>query len=164
MSSFKRILLACALLFASSSLWAATATTTFAVTANVVPTCSVSAAPLNFGASIPNPINSNVDAQSTITATCSNGAGYTIALNAGSTPLGTVAMRRMEAGASTVNYTMFTDAGRATVWGDGTSGTSLLNGSGSGAAQAIPVYGRIPAGQTPGTGNYSDMVTVTITF
>jgi spore coat protein U-like protein len=164
MLSFRRILLLCALLLGSPSLWAATATTTFAVTAGVVPTCSVAAAALNFGASIPNPIASNVDAQSTITATCSNGAGYTIALNAGTTPLGTVAMRRMEAGGSTVNYTMFTDAGRSTVWGDGTSGTSLLNGSGSGAAQVIPVYGRIPSGQTPGTGNYADTVTVTITF
>ena len=163
MSTFRRIFVLGVLLF-SPSLWAATATTTFAVTAGVVPTCSVAAAPLNFGATIPNPIASNVDAQSTITATCSNGAGYTIALNAGSTPLGTVAMRRMEAGGNTVNYTMFTDAGRASVWGDGTAGTTVLNGSGSGAAQAIPVYGRIPAGQSPGTGNYSDTVTVTITF
>ena len=163
MFNFKRIIAFCALLLASSSTWAATATTTFAVTANVVPTCSVSAAALNFGAAIPNPISSNVDAQSAITATCSNGAGYTIALNGG-TNAGTVALRRLEAGGTTINYTMYTDAGRSSIWGDGTIGTTLLNGSGSGAPQVIPVYGRIPSGQAPGTGAYSDTVTVTITF
>jgi spore coat protein U-like protein len=163
MSSFKRLLALCVLALASPSLWAATATTTFAVTANVVPTCSVSAAALNFGAAIPNPIASNVDAQSAITATCSNGAGYTIALNAGING-GTVALRRLEAGGAGINYTMYTDAGRSTIWGDGTAGTIQLAGSGSGAAQVIPVYGRIPSGQSPGTGSYSDTVTVTITF
>ena len=164
MFSFRRILAFCALALASSSLWAATATTTFAVTANVVPTCSIAAAALNFGAAIPNPINSNVDAQSTVTATCSTGAGYTIALNAGTTAGATVALRRLEAGASTVNYTLYSDAGRSAIWGDGTLGTSTFAGSGNGAAQAIPVYGRIPSGQSPGTGAYSDTVTVTITF
>ena len=164
MLRFSRILAFCALALASSSLWAATATTTFAVTATVVPTCSISAAALNFGAAIPNPILSNVDAQSTITATCSTGAGYTIALSAGTTPGATVALRRMEAGALTVNYLLFSDAGRSNLWGDGTLGTTTLAGSGNGAAQVIPVYGRIPSGQAPGTGVYSDTVTVTITF
>jgi spore coat protein U-like protein len=160
----ERILVFCALLIAGAPARAATATTTFGVSANIVPTCSVSAAALNFGAAIPNPISSNVDSTSTITATCSSGADYTIALNAGIQG-GTVALRRMGAGANTLNYTMFTDAGRSSVWGDGTLGTSLFNSSGSGSAQAITVYGRIPSGQTaPSTGTYTDTVTVTITF
>lgn len=164
MSNLKRIIAFCVLFLGSTSIWAATATTTFAVSANVVPTCSVSAAAMNFGAAIPNPIASDVNATSTITATCSNGAGYTIALNGGTTAGGTVAIRRLAAGANTVNYTIYSDAGRTTVWGDGTLGTSVMNGAGSGAAQPITVYGRIPAGQAPGTGNFTDLVTVTITF
>ena len=70
---------------------------------------------------------------STITATCASGADYTIALNAG-VQGGTVALRRMAAGGGTLNYNMYSDPGRTTIWGDGTAGTSPLPGSGSGVA------------------------------
>jgi spore coat protein U-like protein len=164
MKRFARLIALCGLALVSAPLWAATATTTFTVSGTVVPTCSISANALDFGAAIPNPINSNVDAQSTITATCSTGAGYTIALNAGVGTGATVATRRMESGASSLNYTIYTNPGRTTIWGDSTLGTSTFGGSGTGAAQLIPVYGRIPTGQSVATGAYSDTITVTITF
>ena len=72
--------------------------------------------------------------------------------------------RRMTSGGNTLVYTLFTDPGRGTVWGDGTGGSSLANGSGNGAAQAITVYGRIPSGQAVATGTYTDTITVTINF
>ena len=164
MNRYARSLAFFALLLAAATATAATSTTTFSVTGTVVPTCTVSAAALNFGAAIPNPINSNVDAQSTVTATCSTGAPYTIALNAGTGAGATFAARRMTSGGNTLVYSLFSDPGRATIWGDGTAGSNMANGSGSGAAQAITVYGRIPSGQTVPTGTYTDTITVTITF
>ena len=77
------ILILCGILGLPAAGQAATATTTFAVTGTVVPTCNISATALNFGATIPTPVNSNVDAQSTIVATCSSGAPYTVGLSTG---------------------------------------------------------------------------------
>ena len=164
MKRFGGIFFVCALLGFAGSGWAATATTSFTVSGTVVPTCSVTAAALSFGAAIPNPINSNVDAQSNITATCSSGAAYTIGLNAGNGAGATFAVRRLTSGPNALSYTLYTDSGRATVWGDGTGGSTLFNGTGTGVAQAIPVFGRIPSGQTVPTGAYSDTIVVTLTF
>ncbi len=164
MKRFRRFLLLCGLLGLAAPVWSATATTTFVVSGTVVPTCAVSALPLSFGATIPNPINSNVDAQSTVTATCASGAAYTVALNAGSGAGATFPARRMTSGPNTLNYTLYTDAGRSTIWGDGSAGSILSNQSGTGSAQAITVYGRIPSGQSVPTGTYTDTITVTVTF
>ena len=164
MKRFVRFVLLVGLALSAAAAGAATSTTTFAVSGTVVPTCTVAAAALNFGAAIPNPINSNVDAQSNVTATCSTGAPYTIALNVGTGSGATFPARRMTSGANTLVYSLYSDPGRGTVWGDGTGGSSLANGSGNGAAQAITVYGRIPSGQAVPTGTYTDTITVTITF
>jgi spore coat protein U-like protein len=59
---------------------------------------------------------------------------------------------------------MYTDAGRTTVWGDGTTGSAINALTGTGAAQAISVFGRIPTGQSPAIGTYSDTILVTLTF
>ncbi|MFN7643404.1 MAG: spore coat U domain-containing protein [Burkholderiales bacterium] len=164
MTSSRRIVLATLLAGIGAPALAATATSTFTVNGTVVATCSVSATALNFGASIPTPVNSNIDATSTITATCSNAVPFSVALNAGNGAGATVVTRKMSSGPNTVNYAMYTDAGRTTVWGDGTPGSSINTLTGTGAAQAIPVYGRIPTGQTPAIGTYSDTILVTLTF
>jgi spore coat protein U-like protein len=75
-----------------------------------------------------------------------------------------MASRKMSSGTNTVNYNMYTDVGRTKIWGDGTAGSSVNPQTGTGAAQAITVYGRIPTGQTPATGTYNDTITVTLTF
>lgn len=164
MTRAQRALLTCGLLGIAGSGWAATATTSFTVSGTVVPTCSVSAAALSFGGAIPNPINSDVDAQNNITATCSSGASYTIALNVGNGAAATFASRKLSSGPNTLDYTLYTDPSRTVVWGDGTGGSTVFNGSGSGAPQEIPVYGRIPSPQTVPTGAYTDLIVVTLTF
>lgn len=164
MNPFRKLFAVCGLLVVSAPVCAATATTAINVSATVVPTCSVSADALNFGGAIPNPINSNVDAQSTVTTTCSSGAAYTIALSAGGGAGATFASRRMTSGPNTLLYSLYTDTGRSSVWGSGAAGSVLSNNAGTGAAQAIPVFGRIPTGQSVPTGTYSDTVTVTVTF
>jgi spore coat protein U-like protein len=164
MTSSRNLVLAAVLAGVAAPALAATATSTFSVTGQVVATCSISAGALAFGSTIPTPVNSNIDATSTITATCSNAVPFSIALNAGQGAGATMAVRKMSSGTNTVNYTMYTDAGRTTVWGDGTAGSVVNSLTGTGAPQAIPVFGRIPTGQTPATGTYNDTILVTLTF
>jgi len=157
-------LLAAALLAGTVPATAGTATTTFAVNATVVATCSVSAGPLNFGAAIPSPVNDNIDATGTITATCSSSVPYNVALSAGQGAAATMAVRKLTSGTNAMDYALYTDAARSSVWGDGTAGSVVNNLTGTGAAQAITVFGRIPAGQAPMAGIYSDRITVTVNF
>lgn len=142
---------------------AATATTTFQVTATVLSVCTVSATNLAFGnydasSGTPN------DASSTVTTTCSNTTAYTVALNAGTGSGATVALRKMTNGANTLNYSMYTTAGRTTVWGDGTLSTVTQAGTGNGSGQALTVYGRVPTSQYVTAGSYTDTVTATVTY
>ena len=142
---------------------AATATTTFQVTATVLSVCTVAATNLAFGnydasSGTPN------DASSTVTTTCSNTTAYTVALNAGTGSGATVALRKMTNGANTLNYSMYTTAGRTTVWGDGTLSTVTQAGTGNGAGQALTVFGRVPVGQYVTAGSYTDTVTATVTY
>jgi len=60
-------------------------------------------------------------------------------------------------------YALFQDAARTMYWGDGTFG-SVLNGSGTGGAQSLTIYGL--TGNQPGapTDSYTDTVTATLTF
>jgi spore coat protein U-like protein len=157
------VVCAAAMLAAPTAGIAATATTTFQVTATVLSVCTVSATNLAFGnydasSGTPN------DASSTVTTTCSNSTAYTVALNAGTGSGATVALRKMTNGANTLNYSMYTTAGRTTVWGDGTLSTVTQAGTGNGSGQALTVFGRIPTSQYVTAGSYTDTVTATVTY
>lgn len=158
-------LLASALLCAMpGAAWAGSQSAPMAVSANVTANCSITAGNLAFGAV--NPVSgSNYDATATLSITCTSGSTWSAGANAGGGPSATFATRRMTNGANTLNYTIYTDSGRNTVWGDGTSSSSLLNGTGTGSTQSVTVYGRVPSGQTTvPAGSYADSVTVTITY
>jgi spore coat protein U-like protein len=138
----------------------ATATTTFAVTAQVSTTCFVTANALNFG-----PYTGvQLDGTTTLAATCSSGTPYELGLNQGTHAGATVTTRAMDgSGGQFLTYSLFQDAGRTTNWGN-TPNTDTVNSSGTGAAQSFTVFGRIPAAQFPSSGSYSDTITVTLTF
>ena len=145
--------------------FAATTTTTFGVTANVVPTCTVSASPLNFGEALPSTLAANIDAQGSVTAMCSNAAAYTVALSVGSGAGATFGSRKLTSGANALNYTLYLNAARTNIWGEGrTPVAPHFNGIGTGIAQILPVYGRVRSGQTVPVGSYSDLIVVTLTF
>jgi spore coat protein U-like protein len=152
---------------AGTGAWAATATGSFQVNATVVSSCTVSGALLNFGSAI-DPLAASVplDASSSLTVQCTNTTPYAVALNAGLNAGGasTFTARRMTNGAHTMAYQLYTDSGRSTVWGDGTSSSSTSSGTGTGSTQTLTVYGRVPSlsGAVPGT--YADTVTVTISY
>lgn len=68
---------------------------------------------------------------------------------------------RINSGTATLAYQLYTSANRQTIWDD-ILGVSLLFSSD--ALQSIPVYGRIPIQATPVSGQYSDLVTVTVSY
>ena len=122
--------------------------------------CLIGATGVSFGPYDPRSA-STTDGAGTLTFTgCT--AAYTIALSPGTS--NSYAPRKMAAGPYNLNYNLYTDTGRNTVWGDGTPGTSVVSVSGQPNGAAHTVYGRIPAGQNLGAGSYSDQVIVTVTF
>ncbi|MDQ8729440.1 spore coat U domain-containing protein [Bradyrhizobium sp. LHD-71] len=142
---------------------AATATGQFTVRITIAAECRVnSATDLDFGTS--GVIAANVDAQSTVTVQCTNTTPYTVGINAGTGSGATIANRRMSGpGGATLGYAVYRDTARTQVWGV-TVGTDTLAGTGNGNAQAIPVYGRVPAQATPAAGAYTDTLTITVTY
>lgn len=135
-------------------------TTTFHVMVNVPPSCSVTAANLNFG----NYDMAQLDAATTVSTTCTSGSPYNIGLNQGVAAGATVANRMMSGpGANRLNYSLFSDAGRTINWGD-TVGTDTVPATGTGAAQTFTVFARIPGSQPRAPGAYSDTITVTLFF
>lgn len=124
------------------------------------PACSVTAAPLDFGTV---GALTGHNATSNIAVTCTRNGPYSIALDGGSVT-NTVANRQMRLGAgpNTVGYQLYRDAGRTLVWGN-TAG-NVVNGTGNGLAQSVPVYGRVPPQAAKPSGTYEDTVTATVTF
>ena len=104
-----------------------------------------------------------MDQTSAIQVTCTNTTPYNIGLSAGAGAGATVAVRKMTSGANTVNYTLYSNSGRTTVWGV-TVGTNTVAATGNGAAQSYTVYGRVPPQAAPAPGTYTDTITVTVTY
>jgi len=144
----------------TESAFAATATTTFAVTATVQATCSVTATGMAFGTYSTTVATST----STVSVTCTNGTTYNLGLNAGSATGATVTTRQMTGPASALlNYGLYQDSAHSKNWGQ-TIGTDTETGTGNGSAQALTVYGQVPAGQYVSPGSYSDTITATVTY
>ena len=138
---------------------AATATSTIAVSATVLSFCSLTALPLAFG----NYSTALVNATTSLTVTCTVGTTYNVGLDVGQGTGATVSLRKMAFNTSLLGYSLYADAAHSIVWGN-TVGTNTQTGTGNGLAQAITVYGQIPAGQAVAPGLYTDTVTATITY
>ena len=154
--------LAAGLALASGAAYGTTTTTTFTVQLTITATCIInSASTLNFGSQ--GVLTANVDQTSTIQVQCTNTTPYNIGLDAGIGSGATVAVRKMTSGGVTINYSLYSNAGRTTVWGN-TIGTDTVASTGNGASQAFTVYGRVPAQTTPAPATYTDTITVTVTY
>jgi spore coat protein U-like protein len=136
-----------------------TVTAQFSVTATIVKDCTVSATNLPFG----NYTGAVKTATTRVSVTCTSGTAYTVGLSAGLATGATVTTRQMQNGSTLLNYGLFTDSGHTTNWGN-TSATNWVSGTGSGSAQAITVYGQIPAAQYVKPGSYTDTITVSVTY
>jgi spore coat protein U-like protein len=130
--------------------------------------CTMNSTPINFGnydvfSSMP------LDAVGTITVNCSRDVvRATVTLNQGL--YGTFNPRRMKrsGGTDLLNYNVYTDVARTTIFGDGTGGTSRVRprrppGPPAPWSTTINMYSRIPPSQNVSVGTYSDTLTATVT-
>lgn len=163
----RSILLAVALVAAgllATTAQAQTVTNTMPVTITIQDACDISTAPTTLDFGTAGPLMANVDSTSTISVTCTSGAGYNIGLDAGLNDGGLgINARAMTDGTDFVGYQLYQDATRTNVWGE-TIGTDTVASTGTGGAQAFTVYGRVPPQATPPAGTYNDTVTVTVTY
>jgi spore coat protein U-like protein len=137
-----------------------TATTTFRVTARVNAVCSVTANDLAFGTYNQ---QTGVNGTTQLRAVCSPQATYNIGLSEGTSSGATVNQRRMASGANALNYQLYSNSARSTIWGN-TPGTDTVTGTGTGLAQDHTVFGAIPATQSIPAGDYADTITVRIYY
>ncbi len=148
--------------FGSSMVQAATATTTFTVTATVLKSCVVSATNLDFG-NYDQASTSPLDSTNTVTVGCTILTPYNIGLDAGGGTGATVDIRKMSNVANTLNYTIYKETGRTTVWGN-TVSSDTVNATALIAPTVHTVYGRISIGQNVPAGDYTDTINVTVTY
>ncbi|MEN2671650.1 spore coat U domain-containing protein [Herbaspirillum huttiense] len=132
--------------------------------------CSAASNPVSFGLYDPQS-SSNLDNTGNITVTCQATASlliaYTVKLSAGSS--GAYAQRKMLSGANSLNYQVYHDAARTSVWGDGSSSTSFVSDGYllqvlTPVSRTYTVYGRVPGSQNVKAGSYLDTLTVLITY
>ncbi|HEY9348215.1 MAG TPA: spore coat U domain-containing protein [Inquilinus sp.] len=154
---------AIAVLVPANIVQAATATTSFQVTATVLKFCTVVATPMAFG----NYTSSTVsETTSEITVTCTNGTPYDIGLSAGTAAGATVTTRQMSGTtvtAARLNYFLYSDTGRTVNWGN-TVGTDTVHITAGATPIISTVYGRVPAGQFVAPDAYLDTIAVTVTY
>jgi spore coat protein U-like protein len=157
-------------LAAAGDAMAATGTDTgsFEVKATVVAKCRFkSATDLSFGSYDPTDATDNTSGQNDIVVKCTKGTPYTIALDQGANAdAGSTAAaptRRMKSGSEYLSYSLYSDSGRSTVWGDNANNPGMT--STTNADTTYNAYGTLPAGQDVTAGlSFTDTVGVTVTF
>ena len=126
----------------------------------------MAANPLGFGNYTPG--SGALAANTTVNVKCTKGTTFTVALNGGTTAGGTISQRLMSNGTDTLQYNLYTTAAFATLFGDGTTGSTMPGtGTGIATAVALTVFGSLPdnaTNQNVSTGAYSDTINVTVTY
>jgi spore coat protein U-like protein len=150
-----------------AAMQAANAQANLNVSANVSNNCTISTAPVAFGAY--DPVGANaaaaLDASGTVTIACTKGATATIGLDTGLNASG--GARRMSDGAATpsyLTYEIYQNAGRTTLWGNAAPDLVSPVAAPSKAARSFTAFGRVPANQDVPAGAYADTVTATVNF
>jgi len=128
------------------------------------PSCTISVTSVAFG-------NYNVfttsadDSTGTVTYRCnSTAANISISLSDGSST--TYTPRTLRKGSEILQYNLYRNAARTTIWGNGTGGTSVYTDTNppNNTNVSVTIYGRIPAQQDVSAGSYSDTVSAVINF
>jgi spore coat protein U-like protein len=129
--------------------------------------CSVSTTPVSFG-SYDVFTAGPLDATGTITVDCNEAPPPTVIVSIGqSTNSGGFDPRAMKltTGNELILYNLYIDSNRSNIWGDGTGNTMTIQPRVfKNRPLTSTVYGRIPPLQDVKAGNYSETVTVTITW
>ena len=142
----------------ASTILAASVTVALAFTPAAAATCTISPQGVSFGnydTLDPQPL----DGVGNISVRCDAETAFTISLGSGA---GSYSVRQMASGANVLEYNLYTDPSRLTVWGDGSAGSVTVSDTASTAERAI--YGRVPARQNVPAGLYNDVIVVTIVY
>ena len=143
--------------------------------AGAVADCTVSAVGVNFGIYDPF-LATPDDSVGQVTVTCTHLSGpaieirYTLTLSTGASA--TYRQRQLRSGPNTLGYNLWSDPARSGIWGNGSSGTVIVTGllkvgpgEGNGSRSAVhSIYGRIPALQDAGNGDFVDSIVATLTY
>ena len=153
-----RLVLLAAAVAASPATHAATVTDVLNVSATVLSSCALNGGTLSFG-DYTSGQQTDLDVDGTINYVNCSGT-LTFALDGGTS--GNINARQMSNGASRMNYQIYRDPTRSSIWGIGANAqTQILLETRNGS---ITVYGRIPGGQVVPAGTYTDTVNITLTF
>jgi spore coat protein U-like protein len=92
--------------------------------------------------------------------------GGNIVINIAGGSSNNIMARTMKLLTQSLNYNLYTNAARTTVWGNGTTGANVTRSIPAGllTSESVSVYGRVPAGQGVPSGLYIDTVTVTVIY
>jgi len=135
---------------------AASTTGVLTATANINASCTVSGNTMAFGTYS----GTQIDQTGIITANCTPGTSYTIAMTTAQTG-GNYVMNTSPV-VDPLNYKLYTNTGRTT---EIVAGTQIeTNGHGNGNNQNTTVYGRLPGAQVASIGAYSGTTTFTLTY
>lgn len=132
--------------------------------AQLSPSCTISTLSVSFG-------NYDVFSGSALNSTgrvtyrCNAAASnITISLSKGLSS--SYSPRLMSKGAEVLAYNLFTNAGRTTIWGDGTGGTSVYSRANppNNNDVNVTIYAEVSPGQDVSAGTFGDTVSATINF
>lgn len=148
---------------ASLNAHAGSTNASFNSSASVNASCqSLSATNLEFGTYDPTS-GSDKTATSTISVACTTGTAPTISFSAGTTSGASTTQRLLTNGTHTLNYNIYTSNAYSQVL-DSTH-TLSVTGTGLGSSVSATAYGSITKNQmNVSTGNYTDTITVTVTY
>ncbi|WP_306395821.1 Csu type fimbrial protein [Telluria beijingensis] len=132
----------------------------FQARATVTNDCQISAGNLVFGSGSP---LSERRASAPLSVTCTANSSYQISMNGGQS--GNPAARAMKNSVTgeTLGYRISSTPDGA-IWGDGSGGTLVYTGTGTGVTQSVMMHGLVPRQRAPTPGNYRDTITVQLTF
>jgi len=102
-----------------------------------------------------------LDGATTFTFRCTKGGSAALGIDLGANASGST--RRMTFNSEFLNYELYSDSGRTTVWGND-AGSDVDYTSTSSSAHTFDIYGQVPAAQDISVGTYTDTVTITATF
>lgn len=128
--------------------------------------CRVTTTPVSFGgydvfSSFP------LDTTGRVSVSCNNPEKkrmpVAISINRGGASSFNPRQMRQVGGSDRMDYYLFIDASRTTLWGDGSGGSSTYTGMIDRTSPLnVPIYGRVPARQNLRGGTYRDSLVVTI--
>lgn len=145
---------------------AASPSTTLNAGTSVAAKCTtLTANAITFDAYVPDEANDNTK-DTTVSVRCTLNTPITIAMDKGAHGDSTAARKLLITDGThtdTLNYNLYSNAGRTTLWGEGSDKVSKI-GEGLLTTSTYNVYGKIPAAQDVTPGSYADAVTVTVAY